>query len=525
MAAIITDDFRRNQARLLVNDIKASASGDFDSPSANSDEDTWPYRGNNAYGVGIGKTDSWQNDSSARAEDDVNFEVPAPNSHVYENKDVLSNLFSIKEIEQANVEQLIAKNTWTNGRKYKMYDQADDDMFYSTGDLYPCCVVYNDNIYLCISNKAPDSSSSSVATSTSAPSHSNNFEWFDNSDGYVWAHVQSVPTANKLITNQFVPVLKPSETSVTTPTNKTDGLLTSISVTSQGTSYASGTTTVDVTLVDIDGTKIDTSDFQFKPVISAGAITRIDILEATSPTITAGDGYYWNNNVLEDVASGTVKIVDTASGSGAEAIVNIAPGTGFAANAIDVLPTWFVGVNASFINEEGGDAPLLKFRQISLIKNFDRSVSGKFDSPDSPLTPTTYDALKWITLSGEDAANLASLNPGDILKQTSSGVTSYFYFDKYESDTIFYHQNTNEEVNFLSPIVGSDDILVHSSSTLSEDDVISTGVSTIGVGEYSSLDSPNTTKSINGEVIFHENRVPFTRSSDQTEEIKLIIQL
>ena len=61
MAAIITDHFRRNQARLLVNDIKASASGSFSDTESNGTGGvgTYPYRGNNRYAIGLGKSDSW----------------------------------------------------------------------------------------------------------------------------------------------------------------------------------------------------------------------------------------------------------------------------------------------------------------------------------------------------------------------------------------------------------------------------------------------------------------------------------
>ena len=48
----------------------------------------------------------------------------------------------------------------------------------------------------------------------------------------------------------------------------------------------------------------------------------------------------------------------------------------------------------------------------------------------------------------------------------------------------------------------------------------------VNAPEYQSrVASGDDTHEFNGEVIFHENRKPFSRSTSQTEEVKLIIQL
>ena len=155
MAAIITDHFRRNQARLLVNDIKASADAEFDSTansSSNSNETNWPYRGNNRYAVGLGKSDSWPNNAGGVSEGAANFVVPAPTGIRQEDEDVINNLFTLKDVAGGSVKQMIAKNPWTSGRKYKVYDSADPDAFYATGDLYPCYATHGNSVYLCLSS-------------------------------------------------------------------------------------------------------------------------------------------------------------------------------------------------------------------------------------------------------------------------------------------------------------------------------------------------------------------------------------
>ena len=171
MAAIITDDFRRNQARLLVNDIKASAAAAFDSPNATYG--VTYHRDNSNYAIGIGKSNPWPSDSNGTAEDATGFIVDVPQGTQQENDDVIRNLIALKEVASTGVSQLIAKNPWTSGRKYKAYDPTDNDAFYKTGDLYPCYVTgTDDKVYLCLSNTAV-SSFTSTPTSTQTPSTTN----------------------------------------------------------------------------------------------------------------------------------------------------------------------------------------------------------------------------------------------------------------------------------------------------------------------------------------------------------------
>ena len=134
-------------------------------------------------------------------------------------------------------------------------------------------------------------------------------------------------------------------------------------------------------------------------------------------------------------------------------------------------------------------------------------------------TTGTHTALKSITLSGTiTTASLGALTAGTVLKQGNSK----FYFNRYDSTTnkLFYHQNSDEEVNYIKPIVGTTDVTSLDTST-----TYATDVTAVGVGEFRKTETVNSREEYNGEVIFHENRTPFTRGGTQTEEVKLIIQL
>lgn len=71
MAAIITDDFRRNAAQLLVSDVTTGGSN---------------------YYMGIGKSDAYDPDSAGLAETDGSFSLPVPAASRAEELEVLNSL-------------------------------------------------------------------------------------------------------------------------------------------------------------------------------------------------------------------------------------------------------------------------------------------------------------------------------------------------------------------------------------------------------------------------------------------------
>lgn len=515
MTAIITDDFRRNQARLLVNDIKASTSPDFDSPIG---QDTaYPYRENSNYAIGIGKSDKWSD-----LEETTGFNITAPTGSLQESEDVINNIIALKEIAANGVNQMIAVNTWTSGRKYKVYDPTDPNTFYATGDLYPCYAINANKIYLCLSNHS-QGSEETIRTSTNAPTHSTFGFVYTSGDGYVWAHAQTIPTTGDIAqfsTPQFVPVSAPGSSDISDATTNTGGLLYDIGIVNGGSDYVNPSATLSV--VDVNGDTVSVSGLSLNVEQSAGVITRINLADngdtdsstywGTSNAILGGSGTgAGGTNLLY----GTVTITDTGSGTGAKAIPLIAPVRGFGGNPLDVLPTWFVGCIANFENTESGELSTdISFRQVSLIKDFERNGSE---------TDIVYDGLKRLTVTGESATPLGNLESGDVLEVGNSK----FYFDYYDGSGvdkyIYYHQNSSSEVNFIKPDVTTADIDVVTSSNVSTGTTVATSITAVDDGEYPHRNS--TTNEFNGEVIFHENRKKFTRGSSQTEEIKLIIQL
>lgn len=552
MAAIITDDFRRNQARLLVNDIKASADSEFDSTansSSNSNESNWPYRGNNRYAVGLGKSDSWPAQTSGTVtENSTNFVTPAPAGNRQEDEDVINNLFSVKDVSGGSAKQMIAKNPWTSGRKYKVYDSADNDAFYATGDLYPCYVTHGNSVWIVLSNTAVDNGFSAVLPSTTPPAVSSggDYGYSSPAQGYVWCEVAKLDVNDDLMTNQFVPIKRNVDVSPAineSMQKKTAGLLSHVGVISGGSGYTANTT-ITATIVDHTG-EVKTPSIAFKPIIVNGVIQRVDIRDSGNNPNEAGSYEFWVTEDAAAMVASTVNVGDriksvtfhisdagnsssegssessseSSGGSGAVLSATIAPSTGYGYSAIDVLPTWFVGINVDFAGTEtDSDAPALKFRQVSLLKNFIRNA----DSGDT--STGTLDALQSITLRNP-ASSFPSLTEGQVLYQKTTNAK--FYFDYYDASTskLYFHQNSDGEINTIKPKVGTANYSIGTSAGGSQ---VSAGVLTVNEPEYRSRITDTTADNFgefNGEVIFHENRKPFSRNSSQTEEVKLIIQL
>lgn len=465
MAAIITDDFRRNQARLLIEDITT-----------------------NGYALGIGKSDPWENDINDNPEDDVEFIVSSPEGTIVESKDVINNLFSLQSAEKAI--QVIPKNTWVSGRTYKTYDQDDNSCFYATGSDYPCVVTHNNKIYICLSNHSKQGEDEVIGASTTSPNSVADFDvTFNTADGYVWAHVQNINTSgtySNFITPQFTPIEAPSAQDIIDATGNQGGLFYGISILDGGSGYT--TPTVEIIFYDENGAEISTETLGVN--VSGGVITNV------YPIGAGAESYdYWNTPAGWIDGAVNASIVITGSGTGFKAIPLIAPTVGFGGTPITVTPSWFVGVSAQFIETSGDQIPTISFRQISLLRNFTET------STDDTIT-----TLNYLTLSGTIGTSLInSLEAGTVLQDNNG---AKFYYDYYDSTTskLYYHQNSNLEVNFQEPT---------GTITYSTSGDIATG-STPGVSEYDKTD---------GEVLFHENRKPFARSSSQTEEINMIIQL
>lgn len=468
MPATITSQFRKNNAKNLI--ANASASGQ-------------------SYWIGIGKSDSWLPADST---------IPFPTSSLNYSAEVLRNLITLKKasIPGALPRLMIQSNQYDTNRIYKAYDSMDDQCFISTtlADntvYYPCYVNTVDGIYLCL--KSPLTASSTAPTHTTA-----GVVVTATANNYSWAFLY---TATGLFnTTAFKPLPEPY-TGITAHADTTGKIYSGkLFVAYGGTGYTSAPTEAVFHYTNSSNTNLSTT-IVISSTISGGVITIATIANNSLSTL---NGYSSISNVSITVTNG--------GGSGAQLVPTVTP-LGGITDLSAILPCWYVAFYAKVdAAVDGLDLPIINdYRQISLIQNPGVNSGA---STDSPTTASSLDCLNYFNVialsSGTlDATKIDFLieecnSSGAVVTNGAKAYLDYIVVAGAQSGKVYFHQNYGVNIKKFP-----------SASYFKSDGVTYTYTS-IGLPEYSA----NT-----GEVLFVENRASITRNSNQSEEIKLIIQL
>ena len=476
MAAIITEQFRRNSAKSLLQDI------------ANS---------NVNYYVGLGKSDKWVDDEQARG-----WSVPTATGTNGEADYVKSNLITLLKADSTNSRLVIPRVNYKSGVRYKEYNPHDENCFYPEKiggvDYLPCYVVVNTvsdiAIYLCL--HAPDNT-----PSTSIPDDTTSYapRSYSSSaiDNYVWTLIDKFTISEAIInTDQYVSINGGSVSgSVAVDIQSSSGgVLYGFTVENGGIGYASGPFTINFTPYTSGGTKLTTVACIAK-TNGDGTITSVDL--PVNYTISGVTG----------IAGGTFEIVNPVDGSsGAIIKPHITPLLGLAHTPSNILPSWFIGVSVRAMDDISADGFYIPYRQISILKNVSHDKPGE--------QPLTLGALQYLTLQNPNS-ELEYLSPGTLMTFASEEETVAI-FDAYavvevDADNeyrVYYHQNETSGYGFIE-----------STGTVSIGNV-NTNTGLAYIAKSSNEYTPGS-----GEVIFVENRKAIVRAQSQTEEIKIIIQL
>ena len=202
---------------------------------------------NNIY-LAIGKDSAWAGASSAQYREtspsDITIPIPidttaAPFIHH-------DDFIAAKKIPQSNVSHVIARYDWVSGTVYRAYDHLRDDILEninpatSTNEnsFYVFTTAFR--VYKCISNN-------NGAVSTIEPTGAG-LGITTGADGYRWKFMFEVQQADvlKYITSDWIPVNSPANSTTqidqkNTEDNAVDGSLEQIDVTAGGTGYRTDT--------------------------------------------------------------------------------------------------------------------------------------------------------------------------------------------------------------------------------------------------------------------------------------------
>jgi hypothetical protein len=433
------------------------------------------------YYIGVGRSETWDSSDT----------VVNPSNSYREERNFRLGMQSIKKI--ADVSYVIPRYNWTSGTIYQGWD---DNLSGTPSNAY--YVLTEDNqVYVCLQQGR--TASGTTVTSTVKPTGTAT-KPFKTSDGYAWKYMYSLSgeRTSKFLSANFMPAQFINDSSGSPALNTVQviqaqvqeaasaGQVLGARVTTGGTGYTSAPT---VTIAG-DGTGAGATAF-----VSGGAVVKIELDSSTDSGLTMGHSY----NYASVTFSG-------GGGSGAAARVILAQDSGFGYNAINDLRSSSLMFNTKPSGAEGGDWLVSDqdYRQIAVIKN--PKSNNAFDSD---YTASTGRVLRYMQLTSTgDAATFS--RDATILGGTTGARA---VIDDIDSDRLYAHQN--ETTGFIQFAEGETITGGGGSGTLVS----------AGVDADSDAFSDDDVNRLSGEILYIENRAAVSRTTDQTEDIKVIITL
>ena len=484
MAAIITNKFRINNAEQFVESFSEAAA--------------------TTYYLFIGRSHSWATDADVQGNsinEGTDASPPTPNDDVTSEFYNYDDMLGAKIITSSDVSHVIPRRNWTTGTTYDMYEHnisSSNAANSGATNLFDSTffVMNSSNaVYKVIENDG-------ATASTVEPTSTSN-SIFETSDGYRWKYMYSLTSSETLnfMSTDFIHV----STDSTVSAAAVDGALDTILVVSGGSSFntSSGST---ISGIPIRG---DGSSGVASVTISSGAITAAEVT-------TAGTGYTFAYIRDADIIAATNA---GGAGSGSNLNVIIPPKGGHGSNAVKELGGFFVMINKSLVGVEGtSDIGVGNdFRRIGLLRdptNFGTSTVA------SATTRRQIYAFKFASVSGtftaDEEINQASTGAvGKVVEYDSTNLILYYY------QTRFPDCGTDSNGN-LTAFSGANAVTGQSSSASATPDTSNSN--TVNGVEFSSGYANPELAYDSGDMIYVEERSPITRASDQTENVKLIIE-
>jgi hypothetical protein len=431
----------------------------------------------NTYYIGIGRSQDWN----------VSDTVPNPANTEKAVRDFRLNLQAMKQGE--DVSYVVPRYNWSSGTIYSGYD--DNISGYPTNAYY---VLTDENgVFICL-QQGRNSSGAAVA-STVKPTGTTVVE---TADGYVWKYLYTITAlrATKFVSANYIPVQFIDSAGPSAPAFEIDqkavqdaadsGQVLAVKIINGGTGYTSAPT-VNFTG---NGNKVPSAT----ATISGGSVVKIE-MDDSGTGKAFGRGY--------DYASVTL-----TGGGGSNAVVRavLSPEGGVGANAINDLRSTALMFNTRLEGDENNSLITSNdYRQIGIIKN---PKVGQ-NALDSDFEGQAGNALKKLKF-GSIAANFSE--DKTILGATSAAKA---YIDKADSNFVWYHQT--DSTGFITFLEGE---------TITEADGNGEGIlDSAGFDADDDAYLAPTVDPFTGEVLYLDNRAAIERDPNQTEDIKVIIQL
>jgi hypothetical protein len=469
----------------------------------------------------VGQPTGSQHSNSYLASPDENNPSSPVDSFKYESE-IFDDMVSLKKIQSTDVRLVSTRYNWISGQIYSMYrpnysaDYKANSAAENASNLYNAkfYVINNYRVYKCIYNGSAVANPNGIA-STVAPTGTSN-SVFTTADGYKWKFMYSIGTDDvvKFLTTSYMPL--PATWGVGgagDPTNGTDvknaavdGSIDTVVIKNGGSGYTDGT----YTSVPVRG------DFTRRTggiqalatiVVSGGTVTSVTITTA---------GKYYSYGVIN---VNSTEISGIGAGTNASLEVIIPPSGGHGFNVYKELGAKRVMVNSRLQYDETLEFPVDNdFRRIGIIRD-------PKDSTGIDATGSTYNALTAIKFPTGTAATFAideivtqatTGAKGRVVSWDSSTKIMKLYQTKYEGVT------TGNQGGSLQLFSGSNAITGATSAAVATPDT-AYSLTASNLTFANGYSRPEIEK-YTGDIIYVENRRTVSRSIDQIEDVKLVVE-
>lgn len=508
MSAIVSDRFRILNAETFVGVI-TSAYTFIGQPNSNN-----PEVGNGTLNWGSG---------------------PDPRDSIDEENRIKETIISLKKITPSDVRRAIRKLKWTSGQRYEMY--RHDYSIYNvspetnSSSLYECnYYVVNDDyrVYICLNN--------GVNTENPLGQISLDQPTFvdleprpagTSGDGYIWKYLYTINPSDviKFDTSDYIPLPEiwgnVGSESLAIKNNAIDGKIESVTIKNSGSGYPASST------------------FSGIPILGDGEEGEVTIITNSfgevSEIFVSNGGFGYTKGVIR-FAPGEPGIPGNLSNGGdiAQFDVIIPPKGGHGFDIYNELGAYRVLIYSRFETEEENPDVIIgnDFATVGIINNPVIKTSNN--------NSTYVSGMMGLKLTG--SSNINYTIDEKITQTIGLGKTAVGYVASWdrEKKILRYYQPVGaagSTVGYVlndftsSPATGGSLAIVNSSgSSLNIDTSFSGSTLTLNSQDYelgitfSSGISTSEYTPGTGEVIYIDNRQPITRSLNQKEDVKIIIE-
>ena len=516
MAAIITDQLRILNAKNFVAGVTSSS--------------------NSYYSfVGLPNPTNYQSD--------WNTDVPSPKDNFSQENDYWDTMIALKKINAQDVKQVVPKRTWSSGTSYDMYrhDYSRTNLAAVSGSttlyLANYYVMNSDfRVYICLQNGMdPDNPSGRPSLDEPTFTDLEPRAAGTSGDGYIWKYLYTIKPSDvaKFESTDFMPVPNDWATSTDNAAvrdNAVDGSIKIVTITNRGVGLGTANSVYTNVPIKGDGTGAECT-------IIVNANSKVESITISDQ----GSGYTYANVdlVAGGVPTGTTRPVFD---------VIMTPQGGHGADIYRELGAYNV-LMYSRIENDSQNPDFITGNQIARIGIVEDPL--QFGS-STILTSDKASALGALRLTGTGYSSATFTSDSYFTQTISTGTTAVGRVVSYDQTTgvlKFWQDRSLAGFNTVgtaqtqptygfelqgftaTPGMGGSLTIIPSTGNNLEIDTAFTGISTeinnrtyyLGQSFTSGISDPEVKKH-SGNVIYVDNRPSITRSLNQKEDIKVILQ-